>query len=214
MAEPRKTKSTQTQASSPQEEKARPRRKAKAPRQPKKKQSHLLVWITLIIIAIPCVIVAYVLLTSMEEQNQPVVGVRFDSQDLNPKIEQSQLDDIQNQISQIGGVESATTNLKSATLRVHLNVADDADRNTVESVMNQARDIVNSVLPFDTYFTNTENGKNYDVEIDSYNWIVDDSHPADSQIFFKLTKTGTGSEVVDVITEPKDPDLVSEIVRG
>ncbi len=188
-------------------------RKVKTSRQPRQKQGHLLVWITLIIIAIPCVIVGYVLLTSMEEQNEPVVGVRFDSGDLNPKIEQSQLDQIQQELSGIGGVESVTDNLKSATLRIHLNMADDADRGTVEAAMNQARDIVNSILPFDTYFTNTENGKNYDIEIDSYNWIVDDSHPQDGQIYFKLTKTGAGNEVVDVISEPKDPDLVSEIVR-
>ncbi len=169
-------------------------RKVKTPRQPRQKQGHLL-------------------LTSMEEQNEPVVGVRFDSGDLNPKIEQSQLDQIQQELSGIGGVESVTDNLKSATLRIHLNMADDADRGTVEAAMNQARDIVNSILPFDTYFTNTENGKNYDIEIDSYNWIVDDSHPQDGQIYFKLTKTGAGNEVVDVISEPKDPDLVSEIVR-
>ncbi|WP_282108866.1 hypothetical protein [Faecalibaculum rodentium] len=188
-------------------------RKVKTPRQPRQKQGHLLVWITLVIIAIPCVIVGYVLLTSMEEQNEPVVGVRFDSNDLNPKIEQSQLDQIRQELSGIGGVESVTDNLKSATLRIHLNMADDADRGTVEAAMTQARDIVNSILPFDTYFTNTENGKNYDIEIDSYNWIVDDSHPQDGQIYFKLTKTGAGNEVVDVISEPKDPDLVSEIVR-
>lgn len=200
MAEPNKTSGSR-------------KRKVRTPRQPKQKQGHLLVWITLIIIAIPCVIVGYVLLTSMEEQNQPVVGVRFDSGDLNPKIEQSQLDQIQQELSGIGGVEAVTDNLKSATLRIHLNMADNAGRDTVEAALHQARDVVNSILPFDTYFTNTENGKNYDVEIDCYNWIVDDSHPADGQIYFKLTKTGAGSEVVDVITEAKDPDLVSEIVR-
>lgn len=91
MAEPNKTSGSR-------------KRKVRTPRQPKQKQGHLLVWITLIIIAIPCVIVGYVLLTSMEEQNQPVVGVRFDSGDLNPKIEQSQLDQIQQELSGIGGV--------------------------------------------------------------------------------------------------------------
>lgn len=201
MAEPKKTS-------------VQKKKKTRTPRQPKQKQSHLLVWITLIIIAIPCVIVGYVLLTSMEEQNEPVVGVRFDSNDLNPKIEQSQLDQIKQELSGIGGVESVTDNLKSATLRIHLNMADDASRDQVEAALNQARDVVNSILPFDTYFTNTENGKSYDVEIDSYNWIVDDSHPSDGQIYFKLTKTGAGNEVVDVISEPKDAELVSEIVRG
>ena len=92
-------------------------------------------------------------------------------------------------------------------------MADDADRGTVEAAMTQARDIVNSILPFDTYFTNTENGKNYDIEIDSYNWIVDDSHPQDGQIYIKVTKTGAGNRVTDYLSQPKDQDLVNQIVR-
>ena len=45
MAEPNKTSGSR-------------KRKVRTPRQPKQKQGHLLVWITLIIIAIPCVIVS------------------------------------------------------------------------------------------------------------------------------------------------------------
>ena len=189
------------------------KRRPKAPKQPKQKQGHLLVWITLVIILIPVVIIGYVLLTSMDEQNQPVKGSRFDSGDLSPAITKDQMDEIQQQLSAIEGIDSATMDLKSATLRVHMNTSDQASREDVENILNQAKEVVNGVLPFETYFTNNENGKQYDVEIDSYNWIIDDTHPADGQIWMKLTKTGAGKEVVDVITEAKDPELVSQIVR-
>lgn len=189
------------------------KRKPKSPKMPKQKQGHKLVWFTLVLILIPVILIGYVLLTSLDEQHTPVRGSRFDSADLNPAITEAQMNEIQSQLSAIEGIDSATMNLKSATLRVHMNTADSASREDVENIMHQARDIVANVLPFETYFTNTENGKMYDVEIDSYNWVVDDSHPQDGQIYFKLTKTGAGSEVVDVISEAKDPDLVSEIVR-
>lgn len=189
------------------------KRKPRSPKMPKQKQGHKLVWFTLILILIPMILIGYVLVTSLDEQHEPVKGSRFDSADLNPKITEQQMNEIQSQISAVPGVESATMNLKSATLRVHMNTSNEASREEVESIMRQARDIVASVLPFETYFTNTEEGKMYDVEIDSYNWIVDDSHPQDGQIYFKLTKTGAGNEVVDVLSEPKDPDLVNQIVR-
>lgn len=193
----------------------KPRAKqSKAPRQQKQKQGHKLVWLTLIIIAIPVVIVGYVLLTSLDEQNQPVEGIRFSSTDLNPSITNQQMKSIESSIKSIDGVEKATMNLKSATLRLHLNVDDSLDRDTVYNILEQARDIVNTELPFDTYFTNTEEGKNYDVEIDVYNWIIDDAHPADGQIYFKLTKTGAGGIVVDEISSAKNWDLVNSIVRN
>ena len=57
----------------------------------KRKQGHKLIWFTVIVIAIPVIFVAYVLLTSAVGQDKPVVGNRFGSNDLNPKITQDNL---------------------------------------------------------------------------------------------------------------------------
>jgi hypothetical protein len=187
--------------------------KTKTPKQPKPKQGHKLVWFTLIILLIPCVIVGYVLLVSKGEQGQPVEGSRFSSADLNPEITESQMNTILSQLKSIDGVEDASINLLSATLRVHLNTTDDLDREGVFNVLAIAKNVVQDNLPFETYFTNTDNSKMYDIEIDAYNWIVDDSHPSDSQIYFKLTKTGAGDQVVDEISDAKNWDLVNSIVR-
>ena len=177
------------------------------------KQGHKLVWLTLIIIAIPCVLVGYVLITSMEQQNQPVVGNRFQKGDIDPKITQDQLDQLQASLSEIGGVEGVTVNLKSATLRVHLNVMDDASQDQINAIVDEAYNRVAAILPIETYFTNNENGKMYDLEVDGYNYLVDEAHPQESQIYIKVTKTGAGNRVTDYLTQPKDQDLVNQIVR-
>lgn len=178
------------------------------------KQGHKLVWFTLIIIAIPVVIVAYVLLTSMGGQGEPVVGNRFNGEDLNPSITEEAMNSIQEQASGIGGVEEITINLKSATLRVHLNMDDSYTQDQIQAASDQVYEIVAATLPIDQYFTNREDAKMYDLEIDVYNYIVDDSHPAEGQIYIKTTKTGAATDrVTDVMTTAKDPELVAQIKR-
>lgn len=180
----------------------------------KPKQGHKLVWFTLIIIAVPFVIVGYVLLTSIGGQNKPVVGNRFQGSDLDPKITEESMNSIQEQASSIDGVEAATINLNSATLRLHLDMDDGYSQDQIQSAVDQSYEIINSVLPIDQYFTNREDAKMYDLEIDVYNWIVDDSHSSDGQIYIKCTKTGAaGDKVVDVMTTPKNQDLVNQIKR-
>lgn len=176
-------------------------------KQPKVKQGHKLVWLTLLLILIPCAIVGYVLLTSMEEQDNPVTGSRFSDKDLSPKITETAMTSIKENLSTIPGVEEVTVNLKSATLRIHMNMADDENTEQLEDALNQAYDKVNEILPIETYFTNNEDGKMYDLEIDAYNYIVDDSHPQDGWIFLQLTKTGAGQKVTDNLTKAKDPEL-------
>lgn len=178
------------------------------------KQGHKLVWFTLIIIAIPVVIVAYVLLTSMGGQGEPVVGNRFNGEDLNPSITEEAMNSIQEQAFGIGGVEEVTINLKSATLRVHLNMDDSYTQDQIQAASDQVYEIVAATLPIDQYFTNREDAKMYDLEIDTYNYIVDDSHPAEGQIYIKTTKTGAATDrVTDVMTTAKDPELVAQIKR-
>ncbi|MBP3853132.1 MAG: hypothetical protein J6D18_01030 [Erysipelotrichaceae bacterium] len=177
------------------------------------KQGHKLVWFTLILIAIPVIFVAYVLLTSSIGQNRPVVGNRFHGENLDPKITEEDLTKVQESVAKIGGVDNAVVTLKSATLRVNLDVTDSADQEAVQNITEAAYEEVNKKLPIDRYFTNREKAKMYDLEISGYNYIVDDSHPADGQIYVKITKTGPGYKVVDVLSAPKDPELVEQITR-
>lgn len=187
-------------------------RKVRKPKKQKIKQGHKLVWLTLVILLVPCCIVGYVLVTSAKGQDRPVEGSRFSAQDLNPKIQESQLSAIQGELMTIPGVESATINLKSATLRVHLNMPDGATDEELTNAAEQAYAIVANYLPIETYFTNTAEGKNYDLQIDAYNYLVDEAHPAETWGFIQITKTGSGDKVVDNLTVARNPEL-SEQVR-
>lgn len=186
-------------------------KKVRKPKKQKVKQGHKLVWLTLAIILIPLGIIGYVLFNSARGNDRPVEGSRYSREDLNPRIDQDSMDSILSEIQGIENVENATINLNSATLRVHLDVADNLDTEAVKQIAESAYNTVNNYLPIDTYFTDSDQGKNYDLEIDAYTYIVDDSHPADGQVYVKITKNGPGSKVVDVLTQAKDPELAESV---
>lgn len=187
------------------------KRRVSKPKKQKVKQGHKLVWLTLLIVLVPMLVVGYVLLTSAKESDQPVEGNRFSISDLNPRIQESQIAAIQNDLMGIGGVEGATVDLKSATLRAHLNMVDSADYDILTAAAVQAYDIVNNYLPIETYFTNSADGKNYDLEIDVYNYLVDDTHPQDGWRVVKIFKSGAGERVVDTLTQPKNAELAQSV---
>ena len=54
---------------------------------------------------------------------------------------------------------------------------------------------------------------NQSLEVDGYNYVVDNSHPQSGQIYIKITKTAPGKKTTDVLTTPKDQELVNEITR-
>lgn len=177
------------------------------------KQGHKLVWFTAIVIAIPFLVVGIVLLTSLGGKGQPVVGNRYQKQDLDPKIMEQSIQSIQEQAAQIGGVEEASANLKSATLRLHLNMDDSYNQDQIQAAADQAYEVIAANLPIDQYFTNREDAKMYDLEVDVYNYIVDETHSADGQIFIKKSKSGASQPINEVLTSPKDPELVGQIKR-
>lgn len=175
-------------------------------------QGHKLVWFTVIIIMIPVVIVGYVLLTSVGGQNHPVEGNRFSKTDLNPAITDNEISSLESSLSSIDNVEKVSVDLLSATLRVHLDLVDSATDDVAQQALDSAYNIVNDQLPIDTYFTNKDNSKMYDLEIDSYNYLIDDTHTSDGWTYLKLTKTGASDgPVTDNMTTPKDADLANQL---
>lgn len=191
----------------------KPQKFSNTVKEKKPKQGHKLVWFTIIIIAIPCAIVAYVLLTSIGGQNKPVAGNRFGKEDLNPEITSSLVKDIDGQLASIDGVEGVEVNLKSATLRISLDIVDDANSEKASSICESAYSIVDSICPISTYFTNTEDGKMYDLEIAAYTYLVDDAHPVEGQVYIQLTKTGAGNKVIDNMNSAKNQSIVDQIKR-
>ena len=175
-------------------------------------QGHKLVWFTVIIILIPVVIVGYVLLTSVGGQNHPVEGNRFSKTDLNPAITDNSISSLESSLASIDKVEKASVNLLSATLRVHIDLVDSATDEVASQALDAAYNVINDQLPIDTYFTNKDDSKMYDLEIDAYNYLIDDTHTTDGWTYLKLTKTGASKgSVTDNMTTAKDPELSSEL---
>lgn len=175
-------------------------------------QGHKLVWFTVIIIMIPVVIVGYVLLASLGGQNRPVEGSRFSKKDLDPAITDDNISTLESALSNIENVEKVSVNLLSATLRVHIDLIDSATDDVASAAINSAYSVINEQLPIDTYFTNKDGSKMYDLEIDSYNYLIDDTHTVDGWTYLKLTKTGASDgPVTDNMTVAKDAELSNQL---
>ncbi len=179
----------------------------------RRKQGHGLVWLTLFVILIPVVFILYVLATSAVGQDKPVPGDRFQGNDLNPKITKENVEEVQSRMSSISGVDNVTVNLKSATLRINLDMGDSMDTDAITDAVDEAYDIIDSMLPIGTYFTNHDDGKMYDLEINGYNFIPAEGQDTGGQVIVEITKTGAGKKTTDVLTKPRDKDLVDEITR-
>ena len=183
------------------------------------KQSHLLVWIAAAVILIPTLIVGIVVMTSTENSGEPVVGSRFSENDLDPAISEDAITQVQEAMQGLDYVESVEVNLKSATLRININLedqVDEADQDLVENIAQDAYDAVNEILPVDTYFSQKEDGKMYDLSINVYNYSsFDEEHTEDHWIYVCLTKTSASQEsVIDVPSVARDPDTAEAVMNG
>ena len=118
-------------------------------------------------------------MTSIGGQNHPVEGSRFSKTDLDPAITDDNISSLESALSNIENVDKVSVNLLSATLRVHIDLVDSATDDVASAAIDSAYNIVNEQLPIDTYFTNKDGSKMYDLEIDSYNYLIDDTHTAD-----------------------------------
>lgn len=194
------------------------------PQQPQQKkvkkfkihQPHIMLWFAIILIILPILYVGSTVMTAISEQGQPVEGSRFSEGDLDPKIEDSDIQALIEDMKGIENVEDVSGNLLSSTLRVQLDVADNLNENQVKDITKKAWEVVKKNLPVDTYFTNHDDVKMYDIEVDVYNFIVDDTpeHSQDKQVYIKAVKNAGAKKChFDYMTKPKDAKLVKEIVR-
>jgi hypothetical protein len=129
------------------------------------------------------------------------------------KFTKENVEEVQSRMSSISGVDNVTVNLKSATLRINLDMGDSMDTDAITDAVDEAYDIIDSMLPIGTYFTNHDDGKMYDLEINGYNFIPAEGQDTGGQVIVEITKTGAGKKTTDVLTKPRDKDLVDEITR-
>lgn len=186
----------------------------KSPKQKKntKKSSKVLITIAIIVLLIPLLLLGYIYFGAKENSGKPVTGSRFDNS-LDPSITNEEIDKVKSALK-FDGVEKVEVNLTSATLRITLDASDDIDQNTLENLLNEAYDKVNDILPVKTYFTNKDKTKMYDLDIHAYNFIPDDTHKEDDQIYLELVKNAANKKkVVDNITTPKNEEQANELLK-
>lgn len=180
------------------------------------RKPNYLLWVTVIIIAIPCLILLYIFIGSRESSSEPVEGSRFKNA-LDPKITEEDLEALKTSLT-FEGAEAVEINLKSATLRININAKDDLNQDAIKQLINNAYDKVNEKLPIDKYFTNKENGdkivKMYDLEISAYNYIPKNEEEKKGQIHLSRVKNSSADKPVDdVLSTPKDKQSADEILN-
>lgn len=183
------------------------------------KQSHILVWIAAAVILIPTILVGVVVMTSTENSGTPVVGSRFSETDLNPAITDDQITQIEAAMKELDYAESVEVNLKSATVRINIDlddIVDEVDEELVKKLASQAYDKVDAILPVETYFTQQSDAKMYDLSINVYNYSsFDEEHTEDHWIYVCLTKTSASEKsVVDVLSVPRDEETAEAVING
>lgn len=192
--------------------------KEKTKKEKKKRKPNWLLRITVVVIAVPVIILAVILLLSLRDSDTPVTGSRFDDE-LDPAITEEDLTSLEEALV-YDNVDSIEINLISATLRINVDVSDDMGKDSIKSLAKQIYDQVDELLPIETYFTNTDETKMYDLEINVYNYIPDDdddddSNDSDGQIWYILHKNASEEEYgTDTPTDVKNEEVVESMTES
>lgn len=162
----------------------------------KKKKTHrtgILFTICLILVLAPFVVLGWILFSSSMDTGTPVLGNRFEG-DLDPAITKNQLNDVENAVKALGGQDNAFVTMTTATLRVYVDVADDANEETVNAKADEVYNTVASILDPAVYFTKTDSKKQYDLEIHVYTLPERTDAEGENFIYVIDTKTSNMAE--------------------
>ena len=171
------------------------------------KNSTIVLFIGILLLLLPAIVFGGILLAAYVTNNSPVVGSRY-AGDLNPKINDQQLQDIDIRVEGLNGVEKCEAILTTSQVRINVDTKDNLDKETIQSLIDEVYKIINNVTNIDTYYTSTQSKKMYDLSIDIYNIISLE----DDAIHYNLTKNSNMSEpIIQLLSEPLDEDLVKEI---
>lgn len=177
----------------------------------KKKVDHLnrTFWICLILVLVPIAVFGWLLFTSWLESDSPVLGDRY-KDDLNPAITKAQITEITDSVSNLDGVEDASAEMATATLRVYAKIADDGTSDQAMSVAQEVYTAVTAVLDPTVYFSQHDDMKMYDLEVHVYN--LDSNRDSDAFVYVIGTKTSSMEEPsYQLVSEPVNAELAEQL---
>ena len=169
----------------------------------------IIFWVCLLLIMAPFMVLGWILLSAWLDTGSPILGARYDG-DLDPAITKSDLDSISSSVNSMLGVDNVDVELATATLRVYVDVDDNANVESVRSTANDVYNTVTGILDPYVYFTQTDTKKMYDLEVHVFNLAKN----RDSDEFAYVIETRTSSmeePIVNVVSEPIDAALAQQL---
>ncbi|MCI5723576.1 MAG: hypothetical protein MR283_06165 [Erysipelotrichaceae bacterium] len=170
---------------------------------------HIVFTVCFILIFVPAIYFGWMLVSTYLDSHSPVLGNRYEN-DLNPAITKDQLTQVDNAVSQIEGVDSHEVHLATGTLRVYIDVADDATPETVQAISDSAYQAVVGVLDPAVYFSQANGMKMYDLEIHTSN--IPDGRDAEYFVYGINTKTSSmDSPQYQLVSVPKNAEIAQSL---
>lgn len=177
---------------------------------PKMRRSkvRIFIFVGIVIILIPFIILGVILIQASMSTGKPILGDRFKN-DLNPAITSEQLKEISTKIKGQSNVDSVDVSLKTATLRVYVDVSDTSSEQQVMDMSKSAYQDVISILDVNTYFTQHDGKEMYDIEIHAYN---QDKNTEENFIYVITNKNSSmEKEHSQVVSKALDPELAQQL---
>lgn len=177
---------------------------------PKMRRSkvRIFIFVGILIILIPFIILGVILIQASMSTGKPILGDRFKN-DLNPAITSEQLKEISTKIKAQSNVDSVDVSLKTATLRVYVDVSDTSSEQQVMDMSKSAYQDVISILDINTYFTQHDGKEMYDIEIHAYN---QDKNTEENFIYVITNKNSSmEKEHSQVVSKALDPELAQQL---
>jgi hypothetical protein len=165
--------------------------------------------LSLVLLAIPTVVIGKVLYDAFAATGTPLFGNRFEM-DLDPAITQEQLTELEIKISSEELVEKVSITLISASLRISVDVSDDITLEQLTPLATTLYSHVVTVLPVETYFKMNEKSKMYDLELHIYNSLELKNDDSYKYLIFLLNSI-MEEPLIQLVSDPKNPEYVQEL---
>ena len=174
-------------------------------------ESKITTLIALVLLLTPVLGFGYIIYRDSSQTGEPVVGSRYDN-NLEPKITEEQLSTIKASLVDEMILSNKVT-LKSSTLRVYVEVAEETSKDSIKELAGTVYDLVTEKLPVETYFSNDGGRKMYDLEIHVYNNTTDRS--SEEFIYFEIIKSSSVEEPIEeFITDAKNEEYKAEVLEN
>lgn len=167
-------------------------------------------WICLVLVVIPIAVFAWMIISAALDTGTPILGNRYKN-DLDPAITKSELEEIKSATSNISGVQSASVELATATLRVYADIDDDASVDSCKTIANEVYRAITSTLDANVYFSQHDGMKMYDLEVHVYNKMPKESNDGSFNYVIETKTSSMDEPIAQVVSEPINAELAQQL---